>query len=76
MSVYEVCERVNDKESFLVFLKCLAKDFDENHDEWENQTIEAYLESILAWLKDSGEEMEYIDFKKMAKLFYSGKIYE
>ena len=58
------------------FLEILAKDYDENHDEWENWTISDYLESISAWIKDSDENFETIDFKKMAEIFYIGKIYE
>jgi hypothetical protein len=76
MSVYEECEHVNDKNSFLVFLRSLAKDYAEHPDEWENRTITDYLESISAWVEDIGEEPEHADFKKMAKLFYVGKIYE
>ena len=76
MSIYEESVQVNDRNSFLVFLRSLAKDFAENPDEWENRTITDYLESISAWVEDSGEEPEQVDFKKMANLFYVGKIYE
>ncbi len=76
MSIYEESVQVNDRNSFLVFLRSLAKDFAENPDEWENRTITDYLESISAWVEDSVEEPEQVDFKKMAKLFYVGKIYE
>ena len=62
--------------SFLIFLESLAKDYDENHDEWVNWTISDYLERISAWIKDSDENFETIDFKKMAEIFYVGKIYE
>ena len=58
------------------FLTCLAEEFDVNHDEWENRTISAYLESISAWMYDSDEEPEHLDFRELAKLFYVGKIYE
>ena len=76
MSIYEESVQVNDRNSFLVFLRSLAKDFAENPDEWENRTITDYLESISAWVEDSVEEPEQVDFKKMANLFYVGKIYE
>ncbi len=33
MSVYELLEQVKDRDSFLIFLESLAKDYDENHDE-------------------------------------------
>ena len=76
MSVYELLEQVKDRDSFLIFLESLAKDYDENRDEWGNWTISDYLESISVWIKDSDENFETIDFKKMAEIFYVGKIYE
>ena len=30
MSVYELLEQVKDRDSFLIFLESLAKDYDEN----------------------------------------------
>jgi hypothetical protein len=76
MDAYKSLEQVNDRDSFVIFLNCLSKDFDENHDEWENWTIAEYLESISAWIKDNDEDLDNIDFKKMAEVFYVGKIYE
>ena len=76
MSMYELLEQVKDRDSFLIFLESLAKDYDENHDEWVNWTITDYLERITAWIKDSDENFETIDFKKIADIFYVGKIYE
>ena len=77
ISAFEALEKVEDKESFLVFLSCLSKDYVTNHDEWENLTIDAYLESISAWLRsDDNKEVSHTDFKEMAKAFYVGKIYE
>ena len=57
MSVYELLEQVKDRDSFLFFLESLAKDYDENHDEWENWTISDYLERISAWIKDSDRKL-------------------
>ena len=77
MPVWEALEQVKDKESFLFFLKRLSEDFAENPDEWQNGTIESYLECIAAWLKsDDDKELAHTDYKEMAKLFYAGKIYE
>ncbi len=77
MSVYELCEQVKDRDSFINFIKALSQDAAKNHIEWENTTISDYLESISAWMEDSDEdEVKQIDFKEMAKIFYAGKIYE
>ena len=81
MTVYDQIEKVSDADSFIVFLNSLAKDYRDNHDEWENWNIDAYLESISAWLNASKDshgngEFEQLDFNALAKLFYVGKIYE
>ena len=81
MSVFDMIENVNDKDSFSKFLKSLAQDYKDNHDEWQNCSIEEYLKSIASWVEDwsvshGSEEFEPLDFKELAKIFYAGKIYE
>ena len=77
MSVYEICEQVKDRKSFLEFIKALSKDAVQNSDEWKNMTVSDYLESISSWIEDTkDDELKHIDFKEMAKVFYVGKIYE
>ena len=52
MDVYELISDVGSKEKLLEFLFHLQKDFKENQDEWENITLEDYLESMEAWVND------------------------
>lgn len=66
----ELLERVEDKESFLTFVKAVIKDReDEIKNEkkrssiygpgangWENGTIETYLEASVACTEDHGDE--------------------
>lgn len=81
MAVFDQIEKVTDTESFALFLNALAQDYKDNHDEWQNWSVDDYLESIAAWIKDSSDshgndEFEQLDFKELAKIFYVGKIYE
>ena len=77
MDICEAMEQVKDRETFLVFLKRLAGDFTENHEAWENRTIDTYLESISAWMEDTDEnENTPLDYHRLAEIFYVGKIYE
>ena len=81
MAVFDQIESVKDTDSFARFLNALAKDFKDNSDEWQNQNIEDYLESIAAWIHDwtdlhGNDEFEQLDLKELAKIFYAGKIYE
>ena len=81
MAIFDQIENITDMESFARFLNALAKDYKNNHDEWQNWSIEDYLESIAAWIRDwsdlhGNDEFEQLDFKELAKIFYVGKIYE
>lgn len=44
----EQIEKISDKESFLAFLNELIFDFRKNPKEWENSTIDLYLEAMLS----------------------------
>ena len=81
MEVFDQIEKVTDTDSFVLFLNDLAQDYRDNNDEWQNRNIDDYLKSIAAWIKDwadshGNEGLEQLDFKKLAKIFYAGKIYE
>ena len=77
MEVFDRIGNVSDADSFALFLDALAQDNKDNHDEWQNMSIEDYLRSIAAWIRDHGnDEFEQLDFRELAKIFYVGKIYE
>ena len=95
MELTEYLEKVTDKESFLGFVRALQADKeDENTKEkknrsnpyshgwngWENNTIEGFLESAIAWAEDSdfGSNIEPVEnhWKMFALFLYGGKIYE
>ncbi|WP_294242319.1 DUF7660 family protein [Pseudobutyrivibrio sp.] len=81
MSLQDQIANVYDKDSFIKCLNLLAKDSEENPQEWENTTVSQYLQSIASWIEDwssryGNEEFEKMDYNEMAKLLYMGKIYE
>jgi len=90
----KLLERVIDRKSFLDFVKALIRDREDEIEKekespsnpyglgangWENGTIEAYLESSVAWTEDSigGEhELPEASWKSLARFLYAGKYYE
>ncbi len=48
MDIYELANDVDSKEKLVEFLFYLQKDFKENREDWENITLEDYLESMEA----------------------------
>ncbi len=45
-------ERVQNREALVAFIRELHKEFKLNGDQWENQNLEHFLESMAAWLDD------------------------
>lgn len=81
MFEYDQIYQVHDFKTFLEFLRNLAKDSEENPEEWQNQSASQYLESIAGWIEDycdknGAKEFDNLDFVEMAKILYMGKIYE
>ncbi len=77
----KLLEEVKDEKSFLLFVKSLIKDR-KSPDDWENNTIDDFLESSVAWAEDSSfginqdSELETNKWKQFAVFLYCGKIYE
>ena len=75
-------DAVNDKEKLLRFIKMLLEDYRKNPQEWEHNSIDGYLDAIMAWIHDfSNCELNDIDWNKInysviARILYMGKIYE
>lgn len=44
---------VRSRTDFIEFVRTLARDFDENRDEWESEKVGDYLEATAAWLEDA-----------------------
>jgi hypothetical protein len=85
-------DKVDDRESFVDFVKALAEDRREKAanekaypyggqpDGWENSTIEAYLSAAVAWAEDSSGQPAGLSreasWRGFATFLYCGKIYE
>ncbi|MEH7749106.1 hypothetical protein V7659_29445 [Neobacillus drentensis] len=52
MELYEKVEKVKSREDLIKFIKHLRRDLQTNRVEWENITLEDYLEAMEAWVKD------------------------
>lgn len=52
MQLNEWLEKVNSREDLIKFINLLRKDLQTNKDEWENITLEDFLEAMEAWITD------------------------
>ena len=75
-------DSVTDKESLLHFMKMLINDYRKNPQEWEHDSIDEYLDAMMAWVHDFSKckyndiDWNNIDYSAIARILYSGKIYE
>mgnify|MGYP007039313514 FL=1 len=73
-------EEISSKKAFLAFLDELNSSFLKNSEEWENRTIDEFLNAMQSWIEDySSSEFNDIDWGKvdyslLARILYMGKI--
>lgn len=48
----KLIENIKSKDDFTEFVGILMQDFQSNNEEWENKTIDAYLEAIQRYTQD------------------------
>jgi hypothetical protein len=72
----QLLERTEDLESFLRFVSALERDVVTHRGEWQNWTIDGYLEAAVAWARDSRQLPEPASWRSFAEFLYAGKIYE
>ncbi|BCJ34522.1 hypothetical protein Athai_20250 [Actinocatenispora thailandica] len=77
-------EDVSSREELATFVRALQDDFARRGEEWENPTLDRFLEALAAWIKDSpgwyknfGQSMpESGDWKFFARALAAAVIYE
>ena len=77
-------ETLTTKEDFVEFLELLVQDLRTNPDEWENKSLESYLEAAADWTE--GMEWYYlnnnlpvpqnVNWKAFANILIAAKMYE
>jgi len=77
--------KITDRQSFVEFLKLLRKDFLENPGEWENKTIDTfldamseYVEGIQAYYDNTKQNVnaDIASWKVFSDIFQGARIYE
>ncbi|MBG9791415.1 hypothetical protein ABD76_02255 [Paenibacillus dendritiformis] len=79
--LFELIDEVTDEKSFLHFMNELRKDRANHTEEWENDSIEAFLEGASEWGLASIDGLSYYNkpdnpWKRCAQILYMGKSYE
>jgi len=73
------------KQEFILFIENFRTDFIENKEQWENKTIEDYLEAISRYTEDidgyykntnQDINLEKVDWKVFADILKGSSMYE
>jgi len=57
--LYLAEQNIKNKESFILFMEKLIVDLEKNPSDWENPTIDRYLDALSAWLYGKDRIVEY-----------------
>ncbi|PCJ19619.1 MAG: hypothetical protein COB02_07690 [Candidatus Cloacimonadota bacterium] len=84
MELYNSLENINNRDDFVKFVDALRKDLEQNTNEWENLSLNDYLEAISAWTscmesayKNNDEVFpKNPDWKMFGRILYIAKLYE
>ncbi|TRX00132.1 DUF7660 family protein [Flavobacterium gawalongense] len=74
MDIYDKVEGINNQADFVIFLKSLKKDLKENKEDWENDSLERFLEGLYGYSMDKEEESP--TWRVFAELLLGAKVYE
>ena len=84
MNLKSKTEKVISRDDFVNFVIALSEDFRVNPKEWQNRTLDAFLESLSAWVQDMDGYYENNhmpipttpDWKNLAEMLLAAKYYE
>ena len=70
-------QSVTSKTEFIQFVAELRQDLAQNPTEWENPTLERFLEAMAAWLQDTRQRpAEDLSWHFLAQLLIAASSYE
>ncbi len=84
MECVEQVKNIETRDDFVVFMRNLLRDWRQHPEQWENASLEAYLEAIAAWVQDMdgyycnrGEPFpKHLTWKNVGEILLAARIYE
>ncbi len=79
-----ILDDIESRTDFVIFVQKLINDFRLHPDEWENQQLDRYLESVAAWTEDMdgyflnrGEKSPTVtSWRLLGQILLAAKYYE
>lgn len=84
MELHERVKSIQTREELADFVEALLKDLRENGSDWENASLEGFLDAMAAWIrsmpsayKNMGKALPSSgDWRAMADILLAAKMYE
>lgn len=74
-NIYDIARKVTTKKDFQKFMKSLLNNLTSNSNEWENDTLESFLNGFNGYFLDK-DNLEEIDWNKLAEILLAARVYE
>lgn len=76
MELHQEAQKVKSKGDLADFVRTLREDLSTHPADWENPTLEKFLNAMESWIRDT-EQQPYSDlrWKNFAELLYAATIY-
>ena len=76
MNFNEIEVKVKTKKDLINFINLLKQDYLDNQQEWENTSIDTFLDAMEAWASATNLLLEEPKWSEFAKILYAGSRYE
>ena len=74
MDIYDKAKQIDSQQDFINFLNELKNNFDKSKDEWENSTLESFLEGMVGYCND--KDFDSNSWKDFAEILLASRVYE
>lgn len=80
----DLVDKIESREDFIKFVEALLQDLKNNKIDWENNTLESYLDAIARWAEDmdgfyKNQKLpfpENVNWKVFGQILIAAKMYE
>lgn len=84
MNLMEQAKKIQTRDEFVIFMHHLLQNLHERPEQWENASLEAYLEAVASWVQDMdgyyrnrGEKVpKHLTWHHLGEILLAAKIYE
>ena len=72
--IYDLADKIVSRKDFEIFLEKLRTNFAEKREDWDNDTIESYLEGLYGYIYDTADKVP--TWKLFAEILLAARVYE